>query len=155
MKKQPVTVQGIVQVAVQEVTWPNKTYIQSATSHLSEWGQALHDMLNSDGATAEERERASRVARLAGLKCIQSLLTDGQALDEAEEQDTEQRLRDAIQASLKAAHKRANKTFVKVNKRVPGIIRRYVPDSQAGTFITSVYRSMGDHYLSVHGMVMS
>ena len=67
----------------------------------------------------------------------------------------EQRLCDTIQAALKVANKWADKTFVKVNKRIPRIIRRYVPDDQAGTFITSVYRSMGDHYLSVHGMVMS
>ena len=65
------------------------------------------------------------------------------------------RLRDTIQAALKAANKWANKTFMKVNKRISGIIRQYVPDGQAGTFITSVFRSMGDHYLSVHGMVMS
>ena len=44
---------------------------------------------------------------------------------------------------------------MKINKRIPGIIQRYVPDGQAGTFITSVYQSMGDHYLSVYGMVMS
>ena len=148
-------VQPIVQAAVQEAVRPNNTYIQAATSHLSEWGQALHDMLNSDGASAKERERTNRAARLAGLKCVRSLLADGQAINEAEEQDTEQRLCDTIQATLKVANKWADKTFVKVNKRIPGIIRRYVPDDQVGTFITSVYRSMGDHYLSVHGMVMS
>ena len=148
-------VQPIIQAAVQEAVWANKTYIQAATGHLSEWGQALHDMLNSDGASAEERERTNRAARLAGLKCVRPLLADGQAFNEAEEQDMEQKLRDTIQAALKVANKRADKTFVKVNKRIPGIIRRYVPDDQAGTFITSMYRSMGDHYLSVHGMVMS
>ena len=116
-------VQGIVQAVVQEAIRPNKTYIQAATGHLSKWGQALHDMLNSDGASAEERERASRVARLAGLKCVRSLLANGQAFNEAEEQDTDQRLRDTIQAALKVANKWANKTFVKVNKRIPRIIR--------------------------------
>ena len=99
-------------VAVQEAVRPNKTYIQSTTGHLSEWGQALHDMLNSDSASAEERERASRAARLAGLKCVRSLLADGQAFNEAEEQDTEKRLRDTIQAALKVANERANKTLV-------------------------------------------
>ena len=146
---------GDVQGIIQEVTRPNKTYIQAATGHLSKWGQALHDMLNSDSASAEERERTSRAARLAGLKCVQSLLTDGQAFNEAEEQDMNQRLCDTIQAALKAANKWANKTFVKINKRIPGIIQRYVPDDQVGTFITSVFQSMGDHYPSVHGMVMS
>ena len=48
-------VQPIVQAAVQEAVRPNNTYIQAATSHLSEWGQALHDMLNSDGASTEEQ----------------------------------------------------------------------------------------------------
>ena len=112
--------QPIIQAVVQEAVWPNKTYIQAATGHLSEWGQALHDMLNSDGASAEEWERTNRAARLAGLKCVWSLLADGQAFNEAEEQDTEQKLRDTIQAALKVANKWADKTFVKVNKRIPG-----------------------------------
>ena len=85
-------VQPIVQAAVQEAVQPNKTYIRVATSHLSEWGQALHEMLNSDGASAEEWERTNWAARLAGLKCVRSLLADGQAFNEAEEQDTEQKL---------------------------------------------------------------
>ena len=148
-------IQPIIHAAVQEAVRSNKVYIQSTTGHLSEWGQALHDMLNSDGASAEERERASRAARLAGLKCVRSLLADGQAFNEAEEHDMEKRLHDTVQAALKVANKRANKTLEKVNKRVPKIIRRYVPNSQAGTFIASVHRSMGEHYLLVHGMVMS
>ena len=77
-------VQPIIQVVVQEAVRPNKTYIWAATGHLSEWGQALHDMLNSDGASAEEWERTNRAARLAGLKCVRSLLADGQAFNEAE-----------------------------------------------------------------------
>ena len=148
-------IQPIVHAAVQEAVQPNKIYIQSTTGHLSEWGQALHDMLNSDGANAEEREKASRTAQLAGLKCVQSLLADGQAFNAAEEQDIEKRLHDTVQAALKVANKWANKTLEKVNKHVPKIIRKYVPDGQAGTFIASVHRSMGEHYLSVHGMVMS
>ena len=148
-------VQGIVQTAVQEVTLPNKTFIQATTGHLSEWGRALHNMLNSEGASAEERERANREARLAGLRCVKSILADGEVLSEAEEQDTDQRLHDAVQAALRAANKWADETLVRITKRIPGIIRRYVPNDQAGTFIASVYKSMGDHYLSVHGMVMT
>ena len=148
-------IQPIVHAAVQEAVQPNKIYIQLTTSHLSEWGQALHDMLNSSGANAEEREEASRAARLAGLKCVRSLLANGQAFNAAEEQDIEKRLHDTIQAALKVANKRANKTLETVNKHVPKIIREYVPDGQAGTFIASLHRSMGEHYLSVHGMVMS
>ena len=64
-------------------------------------------------------------------------------------------LHDTIQAALRAANNRADKTVIKIIKRVPGIVRRYVPNDQAGTFITSVFQSMGQHYLSVHGMVMS
>ena len=63
-------VQGIVQRAVQQVTQPNKTFIRVTNAHLSQWGQALHDMLNSEGASTEEREKATREARLAGLKCM-------------------------------------------------------------------------------------
>ena len=148
-------IQPIVHAVVQEAVQPNKIYIQSTTGHLSEWGQALHDMLNSSGATVEEREEASRAARLAGLKCVRSLLADGQAFNAAEEQDIEKRLHDTIQAALKVANKQANKTLTTVNKHVPKIIRKYVPDGQAGTFIASLHRSMGEHYLSVHGMVMS
>ena len=148
-------IQPIVHAAVQEAVWPNKAYIQSTTGHLSEWGEALHAMLNSDGANAEERDRASRAARLAGLKCVRSLLADGQAFNEAEEHNIEKRLHDTVQSALKIANQRANKTLKKVNKWIPKIIRRYVPDGQAGTFIASVHRSMGEHYLSVHGMVMA
>ena len=148
-------IQPIIHAAVQEAVQPNKIYIQSTTGHLSEWGQALHDMLNSSGASAEEREEASRAARLAGLKCVRSLLADGQAFNAAEEQDIEKRLHDTVQATLKVTNKRANKTLEKVNKHVPKIIRKYVPDGQAGTFLASVHWSMGEHYLSVHRMVMS
>ena len=148
-------IQPIVHAVVQEAVQPNKIYIQSTTGHLSEWGQALHDMLNSDGANAEEWEKASRTARLAGLKCVQSLLAGGQAFNAAEEHDIEKRLHDTVQATLKVANKWANKTLEKVNKHIPKIIRKYVPDGQAGTFLASVRRSMGEHYLSVHGMVMS
>ena len=148
-------IQPIVNEAVREAVQPNKIYIRSTSGHLNEWGQALHNMLNSDGSSAEEREEASRAARLAGLKCVRSLLADGQAFNAAEEQDIEKRLHDTVQAALKVANNRANKTLVKVNKRVPKIIRKYVPDDQAGTFLASVHKSMGDHYLSVHGMVMS
>ena len=148
-------IQPIVHAAVQEAIRPNKAYIQSTTSHLSEWGEALHAMLNSDGANTEERDRVSQAAWLAGLKCVRSLLADGQAFNEAEEHDMEKRLHDTVQATLKVANQRANKTLKKVNKRIPKIIQRYVPDGQAGTFIASVHRSMGEHYLSVHGMVMA
>ena len=148
-------IQPIVHAAVQEAVQPNKTYIQSNTGHLSEWGQALHDTLNSSGASAEEREAFSRAARLAGLKCVRSLLADGQAFNAAEEQDIEKRLHDTVQAAIKVANNRAHKTLEKVNKHVPKIIRKYVPDGQAGTFLASVHRSMGEHYLSVHRMVMS
>ena len=148
-------IQPIIDEAVREAVQPNKIYIRSTSGHLSEWGHALHNMLNSDGASAEEREEASRAARLAGLKCVRSLLADGQAFNAAEEQDIEKRLHDTIQAALKVANDRADKTLQKVNKRVPKIIRKYVPDGQAGTFLASVHRSMGEHYLSVHGMVMS
>ena len=148
-------IQPIINAAVQEAIRPNKIYIQSTTSHLSEWGQALHDMLNSDGASTKEREKASRAARLAGLKCVRSLLADGQAFNAAEEHDIEKRLHDTVQAALKVTNQRANKTLEKVNKHVPKVIRRYVPDGQAGTFLASVHRSMGEHYLSVHRMVMS
>ena len=148
-------IQPIVNEAVQGAVKPNKIYIRSTSGHLSEWGQALHNMLNSDGASVEEREEASRAARLAGLKCVRSLLADGQAFNEAEEQDIERRLHDTIQAALRVANYRADKTLQKVNKRVPKIIRKYIPDNQAGTFLASVHRSMGEHYLSVHGMVMS
>ena len=148
-------IQPIVNAAVQEAVQPNKIYIQSTSGHLSEWGQALHNMLNSDGASAEEREEASRAARLVALKCVRSLLADGQAFKVAEEHDIEKRLHDTVQATLKVANERANKTLKKVNKHVPKIIERYVPDDQAGTFLASVHRSMGEHYLSVHGMVMS
>ena len=148
-------VQGIFRTAVQQAMQPNRTYIWATTGHLSEWGQTLHDMLNCEGTTPEERERASRAARLARLKCVQSLLKQGQALSEAEEQDTDQRLHNTIQAALKVAYKQANNTFIKINKQIPRIIRRYVPDNQARTFIASVYRSMGDHQLSLHRMVMS
>ena len=82
-------------------------------------------------------------------------MADGEAFNEAEEQDTYQRLHDTVQAALRAANKWADETLVKIIKRIPGIIRRYVPNDQAGTFITSVFKSMGDHYLSVHGMVMT
>ena len=148
-------IQPIINEAVQEAVQPNKIYIRSTSGHLSEWGQALHNMLNSDGASAEEREEASRAARLAGLKCVRSLLADEQAFNAAEEQDIEKRLQDTVQATLKVTNDRADKTLQKVNKRVPKIIQRYVPDNQAGTFLASVHRSMGEHYLSVHGMVMS
>ena len=148
-------IQPIVNEAVREAVQPNRTYIRSTSGHLNEWGQALHNMLNSDGSSAEEREEASRAARLAGLKCVRSLLADGQAFNAAEEQDIEKRLHDTVQAALKVANDRANKTLVKVNKRVPRIIRKYVPDDQAGTFLASVHKSMGDHYLSIHGMVMA
>ena len=47
-------IQPIVNVAVQEAVQPNKIYIQLTSGHLSEWGEALHNMLNSDGASAEE-----------------------------------------------------------------------------------------------------
>ena len=137
------------------VTGSLKIALPIAPGHLSEWGQALHDMLNSDGASAEEQERASRAAQLAGLKCVRSLLADGQAFNAVEEHDVEKRLHDTIQAALKVANERANKTLEKVNKHVPRIIRRYVPDGQAGTFLASVHRSMGEHFLSVHGMGMS
>ena len=112
-------------------------------------------MLNSSGANAEEREEFSRAAQLAGLKCVRSLLADGQAFNAAEEQDIEKRLHDTVQAALQVTNKRAFKTLERVNKHVPKIIRKYVPDGQAGTFIASLHRSMGEHYLSVHGMVMS
>ena len=148
-------VQSIVQMAVQEVTLPNKTFIWATTDHLSEWGQAVHNMLNSEGASTKEQEKANREARLAGLRCVKSLLADGEAFNEAEEQDTDQRLHDTVQAALRAANKQADETLVKIIKRIPGIIRQYVPNNQAGTFITSVFKSMGDHYLSVHGMVMT
>ena len=148
-------VQGIVQRAVQEVTQPNKTFIRATTAHLTQWGQALHNMLNSEGASAEEREKANREARMAGLKCVRSLLAEGEVFNEAEEQNTDEKLHDTVQAALRAANNRADKTLIKITKRVPGIVRRYVPNDQAGTFITSVYQSMGQHYLSVHGMVMS
>ena len=148
-------IQPIVNTAVQEAVQPNKIYIWSISGHLSEWGQALHNMLNSDGASAEEREEASRAARLAGLKCVRSLLADGQAFNAVEEHDIEKRLHDTVQAALKVANERANKTLQKVNKRVPKIIRRYISDDQVGTFLASVHRSMGEHFLSVHGMVMS
>ena len=148
-------IQPIINEAVQEAVHPNKIYIRSFSGHLGEWGHALHNMLNSDGASAEEREEASWAARLAGLKCVRSLLADGQAFNAAEEQDIEKKLHDTIQAALKVANDWANKTLQKVNKRVPKIIRKYVPDDQAGTFLASVHRSMGEHYLSVHGIVMS
>ena len=148
-------IQPIVHAAVREAVQPNKLYIQSTTGHLSEWGQALHDMLNSSGANAKEREEFSWVARLAGLKCVRSLLADGQAFNAVEEQDIEKRLHDMVQAALQVANKRAHKTLEHVNKHVPKIIRKYVPDGQAGTFIASLHQSMGEHYLSVHGMVMS
>ena len=48
-------IQPIVNAAVQEAVKLNKIYIRSTSGHLSEWGQALHDMLNSDGASVEER----------------------------------------------------------------------------------------------------
>ena len=148
-------VQGIVQRAVQEVTQPNKTFIRVTTAHLSQWGQALHNMLNSEGASAEEWEKANREARLAGLKCVRSLLAEGEVFNKAEEQNTDEKLHDTIQAALRAANNRADKTLIKITKRVPGIVRRYILNDQAGIFITSVYQSMGQHYLSVHGMVMS
>ena len=100
-------IQPIVHVAVQEAVQPNKTYIQSTTGHLSEWGQTLHDMLNSSGASAEEWKAFSRAARLAGLKCVRSLLADGQAFNAVEEQDIEKRLHDMVQATLKVANNRA------------------------------------------------
>ena len=148
-------VQGIVRRAVQEVTQPNKTFIRATTAHLSLWEQALHDMLNSEGASAEERDKANREARLDGLKCIRSLLAEGEVFNEAEEQNTDEKLHDTVQAALRAANNRADKTLIKITKRVPGIVRKYVPNDQAGTFIASVYQSMGQYYSSVHGMVMS
>ena len=154
-EKETGDVQGIVQRAVQEVTQPNKTFIRSTTAHLCQWGQAIHNMLNSKGASAEERDKANREARLAGLKCVRSLLAEGEVFNKAEEQNIDEKLHDTVQAALRAANNRANKTLIKITKRVPGIVRKYVPNDQAGTFITSVYQSMGQHYLSVHGMVMS
>ena len=148
-------IQPIVNAAVQEAVQPNRIYIRSTSEHLSEWGNALHNMLNIDGASAEEREEAGRSARLAGLKCVRSLLADGQALNAVEEQDIEKKLHDTIQSALRVANNRADKTLQKVNKRVPKIIWKYVPPGQAGTFLAAVTRSMGEHYLSVHGMVMS
>ena len=148
-------VQGIVQRTVQEVTQPNRTFIQSTTAHLCQWGQAIHNMLNSEGATTKERDKANREARLAGLKCVRSLLSEGEVFNEAEEQNIDGKLYDTVQAALRAANNRADKTLIKITKRVPGIVRKYVPDNQVGTFITSVYQSMGQHYLSVHRMVMS
>ena len=148
-------IQPIVNEAVREAVRPDKIYIRSTSRHLNAWGQALHNMLNVEGSSAEEREEASRAARLAGLQCIRSLLDDGQAFSVAEEQDIETKLHDTIQAALRVANNRANKTLVKVNKRVPRIIRKYVPDAQAGVFLATVQKSMGDHYLSIHGMVMS
>ena len=112
-------------------------------------------MFNVSGASAEEREEAGRAAQLAGLKCVRALLADGQAFNTVEEQDIEKRLHDTIQAALKVANERANKTLRKVNKRVPRIVRRYVPDNQAATFLAAVHQSMGEHFLSIHGMVMS
>ena len=82
-------------------------------------------------------------------------MADGQAFNAAEEQDIEKRLHDTVQAALKVANKRAHKTLEHVNKHIPKIIRKYVPDGQAGTFIASLHWSMGEHYLSVHRMVMS
>ena len=148
-------VQGIVQRVVQEVIRPNKTFIRSTAAHLSQWGQAIHDMLNSEGASAEEWDRANREARLAGLKCVRALLAEGEVFNEAEEQNTDEKLHDTLQAVLRAANNRADKTLIKITKCVPGIVRKYVPNDQAGTFITSVYQSIGQHYLSVQGMVMS
>ena len=148
-------VQDIVQRAVQEVIWPNKTFIRSTAAHLSQWGQAIHNMLNSEGASTEERDRANREAWLAGLKCVRALLAEGEVFNEAEEQNTDEKLHDTIQSALRAANNQADKTLIKITKRVPGIVRKYVPNDQVGTFITSVYQSIGQHYLSVHGMVMS
>ena len=119
-------VQGIVQRAVQQVTQPNKTFIRATNAHLSQWGQALHNMLNSEGASVEEREKANREAWLAGLKCVRSLLAEGEIFNEAEEQNTDQKLHDTVQAALRAANNQADKTVIKIIKRVPGIIRRYV-----------------------------
>ena len=148
-------IQPIFNAVVREAVQPDKIYIRSTSGHLCEWGHALHNMFNTSGASAAEREEASWAARLAGLKCVRSLLADGQAFNAAEEQDIEKRLHDTIQAALKVANKRANKTLQKVNKRVPKIIRKYMPNDQAGTFLAAVHRSMGEHFLSVHGMVMS
>ena len=148
-------IQPIVNAAVREAVLPNKVYIRSTSGHLDEWGHVLYNMLNSGGASVEEREEASRAARLAGLKCVRSLLAEGQVFNAAEERDIEKKLHDTVQSALKVANDRANKTLRKVNKRVPKIIRKYVPMGQAGTFLASVHRSMSEHYLSVHGMVMS
>ena len=103
-------VQGIIQRAVQHVTQPNKTFIQATNAHLSQWGQALHNMLDSEGASAEEREKANREARMAGLRCVRSLLAEGETFRKAEEQDTDQMLHDTVQAALRAANNRADKT---------------------------------------------
>ena len=148
-------IQPIINEAVREAVQPDRVYIRSTSGHLHEWGQALHDMFNIEGASAEEREEAGRAARLAGLKCVRALLAEGQAFNAAEELDIEKRLHDTTQAALKVANERANKTLRKVNKRVPRIVRRYVPDDQAATFLAAVHWGMGEHFLSVHGMVMS
>ena len=74
-------------------------------------------MLNSEGASAEERDRANREAQLAGLKCVRSLLAEGEVFNEAEEQNIDGKLHDTIQAALRAANNRADKTLIKITKR--------------------------------------
>ena len=112
-------IQPIVNAVVQEAVQPKKIYIQSTTGHLSEWGQALHDMLNSNGASAEERKGPAGQPQLAGLKCVQSLLAAGQAFNAAKEHDIEKRLHDTVQAALKVANEWANKTLEKVTSTSP------------------------------------
>ena len=104
---------------MQQVTQPNKTFIRVTNAHLSQWGQALHNMLNSEGASAEERDKANREARLAGLKCVWSLLAEGETFSEAEEQNTDQKLQDTVQAALRAPNNQADKTLIKIIKQVP------------------------------------
>ena len=148
-------IQPIVNAAVQEAVQPNKAYIQSTTGHLSEWGQALHDKLNSTGASAEEREAFSRAARLAGLKCVRSLLSDGEAFNAAEEQDIEKRLHDTVQAALKVANRRAHKTLEKVNKTRPEDHPEVCAGRSGRDLLGFGAPGHGEHYLSMHGMVMS
>ena len=151
-RKAIIDIQGVVQQAVREATQPDRAYIQATTNHLGRWGEALIDMLSCEG-NAEERARTSRLARLAGLKCVDALLKEGRAYHEAEEQRAEGKLWEIVQSAQTIADKRANKTFLKVIKRIPGIIRRYIPDGQAGSFIAAAFNSMGDHQLSLHGKV--
>ena len=147
-------IEAIVQKTLEGATQPNRDFTMAVAQDLDKWATALRPVLDNAGVSDSDMEVRQRHTRETGWEVSNQILSLPNPMVAGPLTQGEP-VRTALMESFTIVNARCSSSWMEVADRIPDIMARHVPASQAQVFLNVVYQLLCTQYQAITTMVVA